>query len=103
MQDNSVAVEQCRETAGGTRAATGDASFSGVKAQMFDASGAKVGSEFLVNTETSGFQTWPTISSLASGGFVVSWGDYSGQGGDSLGRPVGVVMSVRMTRMETCS
>ena len=63
----------------------GDASDSGIKAQVFDASGAKVGSELLVNSETLSFQGTPTITSLASGGFVVSWTDASGQGGDASG------------------
>jgi Ca2+-binding RTX toxin-like protein len=61
----------------------GDASNSGIKAQIFDAAGAKVGSEILVNSATLNAQTLPTISSLASGGFVVSWRDFSGQGGDA--------------------
>ena len=60
-----------------------DASGAGIKAQIFDASGAKVGSEFLVNTLTPGTQWGPTIASLSSGGFIVSWSDNSGRGGDA--------------------
>jgi Cadherin-like domain/Bacterial cadherin-like domain/RTX calcium-binding nonapeptide repeat (4 copies) len=56
----------------------GDSSGFGIKAQIFDASGAKVGGEFLVNTATSDYQTEPTITGLPSGGFVVSWTDRSG-------------------------
>jgi Ca2+-binding RTX toxin-like protein len=63
----------------------GDTSASGIKAQVFDASGGKVGTEFLVNTVTATSQNEPTITSLASGGFVVSWTDWSGQGGDAYG------------------
>jgi hypothetical protein len=66
----------------------GDDSLTGIKAQIFDASGAKVGSEFLINTTTPSYQLNPTIVGLASGGFVVSWMDSSGhfnQGSDSSG------------------
>ena len=42
-----------------------------------------IGAEFLINTTTTGDQSQPTITSLASGGFVVSWTDDSGQGGDT--------------------
>ena len=42
-----------------------------------------LGAEFLVNTATANFQFQPTITSLSSGGFVVSWMDNSGQGGDA--------------------
>ncbi len=61
----------------------GDTSELSIKAQLFDAAGAKVGSEFLVNTVTEGSQNPATITALSSGGFVVSWTDYSGQGGDT--------------------
>ncbi len=61
----------------------GDASSYGIKAQIFDAAGAKVGTEFLVNTATFNSQGQPTITSLSSGGFAVSWTDYSGQNGDA--------------------
>jgi Ca2+-binding RTX toxin-like protein len=57
----------------------------GIKAQMFDASGAKVGSEFLVNTETLDTQAQPAVTSLSSGGFAIGWQDFSGQGGDATG------------------
>ena len=61
----------------------GDSSSTSIKAQIFDAVGAKVGTEFLVNVETSGFQLQPVITGLASGGFVATWRDSSGQGGDA--------------------
>ncbi|MBO1081784.1 DUF4214 domain-containing protein [Roseomonas haemaphysalidis] len=63
----------------------GDASSFGVKAQVFDAAGARIGSEFLVNTETLNDQYVPTITGLSSGGFVVTWMDGSGLGGDAEG------------------
>ena len=52
---------------------TQDGSGSAVKAQMFDATGAAQGSEFLVNSETVSSQSEPAITTLATGGFVVTW------------------------------
>jgi hypothetical protein len=54
----------------------GDSSDLSIKAQVFTAGGAKVGSEFLVNTQTAGLQQLPTITGLANGGFVATWTDY---------------------------
>lgn len=50
-----------------------DGSNESVKGQVFDASGAKVGGEFLVNTNTFGAQNDPSVAALAGGGFVVTW------------------------------
>ena len=61
----------------------GDSSITSVKAQVFDASGIRVGQEFLVNTITLGQQYQPTITGMSDGGFVVSWNDSSGASGDS--------------------
>jgi Ca2+-binding RTX toxin-like protein len=55
----------------------------GVKAQLFDAAGARVGGEFLVNTATANAQVPTAVTALASGGFVVAWTDSSLQGGDA--------------------
>ncbi len=66
----------------------GDASGASIKAQVFDAGGAKVGTEFLVNTQTEYFQSAPTITGLANGGFVVSWQDLSGTLGDPYGSSI---------------
>ncbi len=63
----------------------GDTSGSAVRAQMFEANGTPLGSEFLVNTATSGTQTAASVTELAGGGFVVSWSDSSGVGGDASG------------------
>ncbi len=43
------------------------------KAQIFDATGAKVGTEFRLNTNTSAFQEYGDITGLAGGGFVATW------------------------------
>ena len=50
-----------------------DGSGYGIYAQRYDAAGAKVGGETLVNTATAGDQQNPIITSLADGGFVVTW------------------------------
>ena len=55
-----------------------DSSLSGVKAQIYDADGEPLGTEFLVNTETLGEQWEPSVTGLANGKFVVTWWSYSG-------------------------
>lgn len=55
----------------------GDASGAGILSQLYSAAGAPVGGAVLVNTQTSGDQTQPTVASLANGGYVVSWMDGS--------------------------
>ncbi|NIJ19346.1 Ca2+-binding RTX toxin-like protein [Sphingomonas naasensis] len=52
---------------------TQDGSGTAVKAQIFDAAGAAVGSEFRVNSFTSLDQLQPTVTGLADGSFVVAW------------------------------
>ena len=64
----------------------GDLDNYGVKLQIFDASGTKVGGEILANTGTAGAQIAPTVAGLAGGGFVVNWGDYGGAGPE-IGTP----------------
>ena len=44
-----------------------------IEAQIFDAGGAKVGGQFLVNTVTAGFQDFGGVAGLADGGFVAVW------------------------------
>lgn len=60
----------------------GDGSGAGVKAQLFDPAGVKVGGELLVNTSTANAQKDPSVTGLAGGGFVVLWEDSSVSGGD---------------------
>ncbi len=45
----------------------------GIEAQVFTAAGARVGSEFRVNTAINGVQEYPVTTGLADGGFVVVW------------------------------
>ncbi|MBI1345433.1 hypothetical protein GC163_04010 [bacterium] len=53
-----------------------DGSAYGSYAQRYDATGAAVGSEFLVNTTTVGNQFIPAIAMDADGDFIVTWSDY---------------------------
>jgi hypothetical protein len=53
----------------------------GVYGQKFDKDGKEVGSEFQVNTWTIDYQWFPSIASLAKGGFVVVWQSLGQDGG----------------------
>ncbi len=55
-----------------------DGSLLGIYAQRFNAAGARVGSEFRVNTFTTNKQFQPAVAINASGAFVIVW-DSSGQ------------------------
>ncbi|MBV9929733.1 MAG: cadherin domain-containing protein [Alphaproteobacteria bacterium] len=57
-----------------------DGSGSAIKAQAFDASGAKVGTEFLVNTLTGGSQFLPDAATLADGRVILTWASSGGDG-----------------------
>jgi hypothetical protein len=59
-----------------------DGSYYGVYGQRFDSNGNKVGSEFRVNTWTTNEQSWPSVTSLPNGGFVVVWQSYGQDGSD---------------------
>ena len=48
----------------------------GIKAQIFDASAARVGEEFLVNGATDNDQSYSMARGLPGGGFVIAWGDH---------------------------
>ncbi len=49
----------------------------GIFAQIFNSTGAPVGSEFLVNTSFSeGYQANAAIAPLTTGGFVIAWENY---------------------------
>jgi hypothetical protein len=50
-----------------------DGSDYGIFGQRFSASGAPLGSEFQVNTYTTGYQSQTVVASDASGNFVVVW------------------------------
>lgn len=65
-----------------------DGDVAGIKAQIVDATGVKVGGEFLVNTNTTGAQNFPNVTKLADGNVVVTWNDNSGTLGDASGSSV---------------
>jgi hypothetical protein len=56
-----------------TSDATQDGSGYAIKAQLYDAGGVAVGSEFKINTQSTLDQTRPSIAALESGGFVTTW------------------------------
>ena len=50
-----------------------DGSDWGIYARRYDASGAPLGAEFLVNAITTGGQFGSSVSRVDGGGFVISW------------------------------
>lgn len=56
----------------------------GIFAQRFDSSGLPVGSEFKVNTYTTGKQHLPAVAIDSAGDFVISWQSYA-QDGNNYG------------------
>lgn len=61
-----------------------DGDAGGVYGQIFNADGSTQGGEFRANTYTLSGQYNPTVTSLASGGFLVTWNS-DGQDGSVLG------------------
>ena len=79
----------------------GDASPNGIKEQLFNADGTKVGGEVLVNTQTAGDQAEPHVAALSGGGSVVSWDNVNGSDNDvaaqvfdASGHPVGGELTI---------
>jgi hypothetical protein len=73
-----------------------DGSAYGVAARRFDASGHPIGSDFVVNSYTTGNQTGGNLAVDGNGNFVVVWLDCCAGGGgifgqryDALGNPLG--------------
>jgi hypothetical protein len=62
-----------------------DGSSYGVFGQRFDAAGVPQGSEFQVNSYTTGFQGVPAVASDATGNFVVLWENWLPQDGNGAG------------------
>jgi len=62
-----------------------DGSADGVYAQRYTASGVAIGPELQVNTTTTNSQSYPVVTGLSNGGFVVTWTDYNGTDGSSYG------------------
>jgi hypothetical protein len=61
-----------------------DGDGAGIFGQRFDASGNKLGSEFQVNTYTTGQQNYPAVAMNAAHQFVVAW-QSNGQDGSGYG------------------
>jgi Ca2+-binding RTX toxin-like protein len=63
-----------------------DGSDDGVYGQRYDANGTPQGTEFKINTYTSGVQTSPSVAALIDGSFIVSWlsVDQDGPGNSSI-------------------
>ena len=61
-----------------------DGSESAVVGQRFDRLGTPRGAEFVVNTFTTGTQSYPAVAVDASGRFVITWRS-NGQDGDNYG------------------
>ena len=53
----------------------------GIFGQRYDSSASPVGSEFLINTHTEGYQGQTSATSLSDGGFVVTWQSAGQDGG----------------------
>lgn len=64
---------------------SGDVSSYGVTAQIFGAHGTKIGTQFLINKQTSGSQSDVELTALNDGRFVAVWADGSGAFGDAGG------------------
>lgn len=54
-----------------------DTSASSIRAQRYDANGARAGGEMVLNSVTLGGQSYSSIEALSDGGFVVTWTDRS--------------------------
>lgn len=61
-----------------------DPSFAGIFGQRYDAAGAPLGGEFLVNSYTTQIQSKPAVTFDGTGKFVVVW-ESNGQDGSNLG------------------
>ncbi len=54
----------------------------GIYSQRYDAHNVKQGSEILVNTTVTGFESFPAVTALNDGGFVITWSN----GGEIYGQ-----------------
>ena len=63
---------------------------SDVRGQLFNADGTPSGSEFVLSTNNGGSQVGAPamVTALAGGGFVATWSDTSGVGGDTSARAI---------------
>ena len=57
----------------------------GLHGQRYGADGSAQGTQFLINSNTNGYQYNPSIAASADGGFVVTWRSDQGQDGSDSG------------------
>ena len=78
----------------------------GIRGQRFSPAGVPVGDEFHVNTYTAGEQSFPSVTDLPDGGFVVGWISLGQDGGgwgayaqrfDASGAPIGTEFRINQT------
>ena len=62
-----------------------DGSTAGISGQRFNAAGAAQGTQFRVNTHTTGYQGNPDVAMDVDGNFVVAWDDDSAYDGAEFG------------------
>jgi hypothetical protein len=55
-----------------------------IQGRRFSSSGAALGSQFQVNTDTTGDQVAPAVAAPSDGDFVVVWKSYGSSGNDSI-------------------
>lgn len=67
---------------------TGPETYQGIYAQVFSASGARVGPERLIAAEGPGSLESLDVAALATGGFVVTWASEFGTGADTSGTAI---------------
>jgi hypothetical protein len=60
-----------------------DGSYGGVFGRRFDSGGSPLGSDFRINSHTTGDQSSPAIALDAGGNFVVAWNSYNQDGSGS--------------------
>jgi hypothetical protein len=58
-----------------------DGDYAGIFGRRFDPAGNSTG-EFQVNTYTTGWQEWSSVSMDAAGNFVIAWQSEDGEEGD---------------------
>ena len=76
LADGTFVVAWANETT----ASAANYAASSIQAQVFDASGVRLGSEIQVQNNTAGVEVRPNVVSLANGGFSVGWTEYTGIG-----------------------
>jgi hypothetical protein len=84
QQNASVAVDASGDFVVVWESLLQDGDGYGIFGQRYDATGAAVGSEFLINSTTANDQRYPAVAMDASGNFVVTWSSFD-QDSDGYG------------------